>query len=295
MTAQNSKQLKTTLKRRQSLAPPLATTDLLKDMYRRMLHIRKLCGHECSCSGLLEPKINSEGVTVGVAVELQAKDTLCAELTHLLQCAASTTGTEFRSVMTSLTRNRGQLPLRLWRGGPGIVPPDSSGRAQIALGVGVAHAFRALEQPAVCVVLAGAWSSSLISAFESLELAALQKLPVIFLIENTFNGEADQHHTFRVFLDQVGFPSIPVDGNDSIAVHRVATEAVQRARMGGGPTLIECQIASAADALRLGLAADPLVHMQEYLRKHGLWSDAWNQELQLELNSLRNQVATDSQ
>jgi TPP-dependent pyruvate/acetoin dehydrogenase alpha subunit len=66
-------------------------------------------------------------------------------------------------------------------------------------------------------------------------------------------------------VDPYGFPSIPVDGSDAVAVYRVAFEALYKARIGAGPTLITCKYDRQSQ--------DPLVHAENYLKKKGLWSD----------------------
>jgi TPP-dependent pyruvate/acetoin dehydrogenase alpha subunit len=66
-----------------------------------------------------------------------------------------------------------------------------------------------------------------------------------------------------------GMPGVRVDGNDVLAVWQVATEAIERARAGGGPTLIE--------AITRG-DHDPLPRMAGLLRTRGLWTEAWEQE-----------------
>ena len=82
---------------------------------------------------------------------------------------------------------------------------------------------------------------------EAVNLASVWNLPVLFVCENNQWAEMtptfDQHH-----LDQLsnagaayGIPSLSVDGMDALAVYKVSLQATERARDGGGPTLIECQ------------------------------------------------------
>jgi pyruvate dehydrogenase E1 component alpha subunit len=95
-----------------------------------------------------------------------------------------------------------------------------------------------------------------------------------------------------------GFPAIAVDGNDVVAVYRVATESIARARRGGGPTLITCKICteskpgalrghSGADpvnshtreAAELWKAGDPIHKMELYLTQKGLFREEWKREI----------------
>jgi pyruvate dehydrogenase E1 component alpha subunit len=65
------------------------------------------------------------------------------------------------------------------------------------------------------------------------------------------------------------FPVIPVDGNDVVAVYRVAYECTVRAREGGGPSIIVCQFPTSNKALRH--KRDPLLLMEKYLSAKGLF------------------------
>jgi pyruvate dehydrogenase E1 component alpha subunit len=97
----------------------------------------------------------------------------------------------------------------------------------------------------VAVATFGDGASNIGAFHESLNLAAVWKLPVIFLCQNNLYGE---HTTYekatsaKRIADRAlayDIPGIRVDGNDPIAMYQVAREAVERARAGEGPTLIE--------------------------------------------------------
>ncbi len=82
---------------------------------------------------------------------------------------------------------------------------------------------------------------------ETLNLAAIYRLPLVFVCENNLYSSHLHLHERRVLdnLDQAGefhgVPGMRVDGNDVVAVYRAARAAVGRARSGHGPTLIECR------------------------------------------------------
>jgi acetoin:2,6-dichlorophenolindophenol oxidoreductase subunit alpha len=274
-----------------AIAPPLATAEMLKQMYGRMLRSRALT--ELLLGG--NAPANSEGVTIGIASELRPSDTLCANRRQLVQyisSIASDTEQFATWLALALGRTDAALPFRIPQDGPGVIFPDVDGRAQIALAIGAAHSFRVHSQPNVSVVLAGNLTSGLLSAYEAARFAGETKLPVVFAFETTIDpGNADNHLNPLLRGEDFGFPRIPVDGNDSVAVHRVATEAIQRARQGDGPTLIECQIATSANNLNsLRLAKDPIAHMRDYLRKHQLWAEEWSAKLESEVHQLRDQL-----
>ena len=273
-----------------SIAPPLATADILKQMYSRMLRSRALTESLLGSNG----PVNSEAVTIGIASELRPSDTLCANRRQLVQYISSIAEAtdQFATWLAlALGRPDAALPFRIPHDGPGIIFPDFDGRAQIAMAIGAAHSFRVQSQPNVSVVLAGNVASGLLSAYEAARFAGETKLPVVFAFETTIDPNADNHLNPLLRGEDFGFPRIPVDGNDSVAVHRVATEAIQRARQGDGPTLIECQIAASVhNTNSLGLAKDPIAHMRDYLRKHQLWSEEWSAKLESEVRQLCDQL-----
>jgi len=70
-------------------------------------------------------------------------------------------------------------------------------------------------------------------------------------------------------------PTIPVDDSDAVAVYRVVYESIDKARRGAGPTLIQCMRHESLSTRghHKDERADPLVYMEQYLRKRNLWSD----------------------
>jgi pyruvate dehydrogenase E1 component alpha subunit len=98
------------------------------------------------------------------------------------------------------------------------------------------------------VAFAGDGASNQGTTFESLNLASVWQLPCIFVIENNGYAEATSVK-YSTACDDIadrasGFnmPGVVVDGHDFFEVHEVAGEAIERARAGGGPTLIECKV-----------------------------------------------------
>jgi TPP-dependent pyruvate/acetoin dehydrogenase alpha subunit len=82
---------------------------------------------------------------------------------------------------------------------------------------------------------------------EAANMAALFELPLVFVCENNGYGEFTAQHRHQRVRDVAeraagyGMPGVVVDGMDVLAVHGAAGEAVERARTGGGPTLVECK------------------------------------------------------
>ncbi|HET9014455.1 MAG TPA: thiamine pyrophosphate-dependent enzyme [Thermomicrobiaceae bacterium] len=112
----------------------------------------------------------------------------------------------------------------------------------LAVGAGYAHARQGTDRVSVAFFGDGAVN---IGAFhEGLNMAALWQLPVVFVCENNLyaSSVAQSHHQRQQDIARraagYGIPDVTVDGNDALAVHAAAVEAVARARSGGGPTLI---------------------------------------------------------
>lgn len=126
-------------------------------------------------------------------------------------------------------------------GATGVV----GGGIPISTGVGLSIKMRKTGQVVLCFFGDGA--ANLGAFHESLNLAAIWKLPVIFLCENNMYGmsmsvkKAIAIKDIAKRADSYGFPGEVVDGNDVLAVYDVVYEAIKRARKGHGPTLIECK------------------------------------------------------
>ncbi|MHB8632664.1 MAG: thiamine pyrophosphate-dependent dehydrogenase E1 component subunit alpha [Thermoplasmatota archaeon] len=116
---------------------------------------------------------------------------------------------------------------------------------QIAQAAGCAYAMKVKGANQVVMTSFGDGSSSEIDFHSGMNLAAVTKAPCIFVLEN--NGWAisvptnkqSASESFAVKASAYGMPGVQVDGNDILAVYAVCKEAVDRARRGEGPTLIE--------------------------------------------------------
>ncbi len=118
--------------------------------------------------------------------------------------------------------------------------------APLACGAGLAAKFRGKGEVALTFVGDGASNQG--TFLESLNLAAVWNLPVVFVVEN--NGYAEStSRDYGVAVDSYvdraagfGLPGVTVDGTDFFAVHEAAGEIIDRARKGGGPALLECKM-----------------------------------------------------
>lgn len=118
--------------------------------------------------------------------------------------------------------------------------------APLACGAGLAAKYRG--DGGVGISFVGDGASNQGTFLESLNLAAVWNLPVIFVVEN--NGYAEStHRDYAVAVDSYvdraagfGLPGVTVDGTDFFAVYETAGEIIKRAREGGGPSLLECKM-----------------------------------------------------
>lgn len=128
-----------------------------------------------------------------------------------------------------------------------IISGSSPVATQIPHAVGVALAAKLRREPAVAVTSFGEGSTSSGDFHEGLNFAGVHKLPVVFLCENN-QYAISVPQAKEMAIENVaeraasyGFPGVVVDGNDVLAVYEVAKAAVERARRGDGPTLIEAK------------------------------------------------------
>jgi TPP-dependent pyruvate/acetoin dehydrogenase alpha subunit len=128
----------------------------------------------------------------------------------------------------------------------GLIAMVSHLPAMLPVAVGCALAFRIREEKRVAVGWFGEGASARGDTHESMTLAGTRRLPVVFVCDNnqwaystpTHLEYATEHVADRAAA--YGFDGVVVDGTDVLAVYREAKRAIEKARSGGGPTLLEC-------------------------------------------------------
>src|SRR5471032_666213 len=129
----------------------------------------------------------------------------------------------------------------------GMISMVSHLPAMLPVAVGAALAFRIREERRVAVTWFGEGASARGDTHESMNFAGTRQLPVVFVCDNNqWAYSTPTHYEFATehLADRAqsyGFEGVVVDGTDVLAVYREAKRAVEKARDGGGPTLIECQ------------------------------------------------------
>jgi TPP-dependent pyruvate/acetoin dehydrogenase alpha subunit len=128
----------------------------------------------------------------------------------------------------------------------GLHPMVSHLPAMLPVAVGMALAFKIRGDRRVAVAWFGEGSAARGDAHEGMNMAGVRQLPVVFVCDN--NQWAYSTPTYLGYpIEQIadraaayGFDGVVVDGTDVLAVYREAKAAIEKARQGGGPTLIEC-------------------------------------------------------
>jgi len=274
--------------------------DLMRQMYRSMLTIRlfeekaKQLYQAGEIAGAIHLSIGQEAVAVGVCSALRRDDAVFS--THRGHGHLIAKGGQLPAMMAELmgrqtgcSHGRGgsmhMFDVQVgFMGGNGIV----GGGLTLALGAAFAAQYRGRDGIAVAFFGDGAAQQG--TFHEALNLAALWKLPYLAVCENnqyaatTPFAAAVPTADIAPRAEGYGIPGIVVDGNDCLAVYRAATVAVERARAGDGPTLLECKtyrvephcgiIADKRPKEELEYWGQPDRDPIEHLRRAGGFSDA---------------------
>ncbi|MDP2729857.1 MAG: thiamine pyrophosphate-dependent dehydrogenase E1 component subunit alpha [Dehalococcoidales bacterium] len=298
-----------------------STTDIspetLKSIYTTMLRIRRF--EEKVAELLAEPSeiicpvhlyIGQEAVAAGVCANLRNDDYVFS--THRSHGHYIAKGGDIKTLMAELygkatgcSKGRGgsmhlASPDKGFPGSSAIV----GGTVPLAVGAALASSIKGKDTVAVAFFGDGAVNEGV--WYESLNFASLKKLPVIFVCENNLYSthmpvSACLVNTY-IYKKAEAFcmPGVRVDGNNVIEVYQAAKKAIEQARRGEGPTLIECMTyrwrghVGPNDDLDKGLRSQeeleywmdrcPVEALEEFLLKHKILSKAENIQIDKELN-----------
>jgi pyruvate dehydrogenase E1 component alpha subunit len=238
-------------------APARGERAHLEALYRRMVTIRafelrcmELFGEKL-IRGSVHPYIGMEAIAVGVCDALRETDLITSTHRGHGHCIAK--GLEPRLMMAEITGRAtgycggkgGSMHITAMR--HGMLGADAIVAGSVAMAVGAAHGRRLLGEDSVTVSFFGDGAANQGIVHEACNLAAILQAPTVFVCENNQWAismpieRAIAVPDLAVRAQGYGFPGVIVDGNDVQAVREVAGEAVERARAGGGPTLIEAK------------------------------------------------------
>ncbi|MEW6060151.1 MAG: thiamine pyrophosphate-dependent dehydrogenase E1 component subunit alpha [Actinomycetota bacterium] len=233
---------------------------LSDDQLKEVLHLLKLCRYfdermealyrQGRLPGAIYSGRGQEGTHVGVAYALRKDDSLFP--THRDLSAQLTKGLDLKRVMAQFwgridgyTRGRdGNSHIGDWAGSRTWTVMSHLPIAY-PVACGAALAYKRRGEPRVAMAICGDGSTSNGRWHEALNVSAIHQLPVVWVVNNnqyaysTPNPLEFHVPTIAERAVAYGMPGVRVDAKDVLDVYRVAHEAVERAREGGGPTLVE--------------------------------------------------------
>jgi TPP-dependent pyruvate/acetoin dehydrogenase alpha subunit len=233
------------------------TNKMLQELHLKMVRIRRFeeeagkLMEDGKIPGALHLYVGQEAVASGVMQHLADNDYITS--THRGHGHLIAKGGDFSKMfaelfgkVTGYCKGKGgsmhisNMALGML-GANGIV----GGGPPIAMGAAFSNRFRKTKQ--VSVAFFGDGASNEGSFHEAANMAALYKLPCIFVCENNGYGEYTSQANHQAIVDVAdraagyGMPGVVVDGMDVVAVYEAAGQAIDRARKGEGPTLLECK------------------------------------------------------
>jgi pyruvate dehydrogenase E1 component alpha subunit len=273
------------------------------ELYRRMRLIREFESRvnrlflQGRIPGTIHLSHGQEACAVGGTAPLRPTD--WATLTHRGHGQALAKGVSARSMMAELFAREtgccrgmgGSLHVGDWS--VGALPAIGIVGASIPISAGLAFAARYRGEDRVVVCFTGDGATTEGDAHEGYNLAALWGTPVVFVCENnlySISTRVDRQAPVTSVAERMrayALPAVVVDGNDVLAVEAAVSAAVDRARAGGGPELIECltyrqrghkrddpATYRPREEVDRWLARDPVLRMRRALEAAGLTAEA---------------------
>ncbi len=231
--------------------------DSVLAMYRRMSLIRQYEDHlyrlflQGKVPGTLHQCQGQEAVAVGVCMALREDDLVFSThrpVGHMLAKGANLNGitAEIWGKATGCSGGKGGQ-MHLVDSSVGAMPSNAIVGANIPIATGAALGFQLANEDRVAVSFFGDGASNIGAFHEGINFAAVRRAPVVFVCENNLYA-ASTHLSLTSLVTELsqraasyGIPGISVDGMQVLDVFRAATGAIQRARYGEGPTLLECR------------------------------------------------------
>lgn len=258
--------------------------------------------------GTFASSLGQEAIGVGVGSSMRPEDVLLPSYRdHGAQLLRGVTMVE--SLLYWSGDERGSDFAAVRRDFPNCVPIAT----QVCHGAGVAYAMKLRHEPRVAVCIFGDGGSSKGDFYEGMNIAGAWQLPLVLMINNNqwAISVPRQLQSAAQTLAQkaiaAGIEGRQVDGNDVIAVRQVTQEALDKARAGHGPTLIEAisyrlgDHTTADDATRYRDAEtvnqqwqiEPIVRLRNYLVRAGAWDKEREERLTRECAEQVNQAVED--
>jgi TPP-dependent pyruvate/acetoin dehydrogenase alpha subunit len=257
----------------------------LKQLYATMVQCRLLAERACrlrgkpQSAGLYAASVGQEAIATGCAIDLKPDDTIALPPQNAI--AALVRGVPLGELVAQVFARP-----TAHSQSPNIIMPSPT-QCTLGLATSAALANKQKKKSNVVVVFSDKATTTLEYWHEALELAASKSLPIIFVVEDNpstdpaiFKATEEEEEAPSEKLRSYGFPIIPVDANDVVAVYRVACESVERVRQGGSPVLVQGKPYRLFSKTKQRAAAwrserDPLIHMEGYLKAKRLFTPSW--------------------
>lgn len=254
----------------------------LLGLYRQMVLIRefeervKVLFLEGAMPGTIHQYQGQEACAVGVCAALAPEDVITSTHRPHGHCIAK--GVSVNDMMAELfgketgcCRGKGGS-MHMGDPAKGAVPAIAIVGGGLPIATGIALSFKMKKERRVAVAFMGDGATNEGVFHESLNMASIWELPVVYAVENNKYGAST--HVSRVMkVEHIAdracayrMPGLTVDGNDLLAVYEAARECVERARGGGGPTLLELETYRITGHSR----RDPCLYQPEAERKQAL-------------------------
>jgi pyruvate dehydrogenase E1 component alpha subunit len=232
------------------------SSEFLENLYRIMLRIR-LC-EESLVEPILKREVlcpchlysGEEAIAVGICASLNERDYVFGNHRshgHYIAKGGSIADmiAEIYGRETGCSRGRGGS-MHLVASDVGMLgsAPIVSGTISLATGAALASKIRREDRVAVTFFGDGATGEG--ALYESMNFAALMKLPIIFVCENNFYAthmpilDCRVQNSIHKIAEPFGIQNTEVDGNDVLAVYEVGKDAIDKCRRGEGPVFLEC-------------------------------------------------------
>lgn len=244
----------------------LITAEKLHALYKNLLKCRMLIRQPGS-NGVSGAIRGHEAALVGATIDLGMGDAIWFHEHGLL------TGLSPDATIIDMLPEAGRLavPVRVTKAANRNGAPRSS---HPLAAIGTALANKTTLNKKVALVFSNSESRTM--AGEALHIAAVHSLPMVFVHQADGESTADFRTSERekkpaAATQTPWFPHIAVDRDDVVAIYRVASESISRARLGRGPTLIECLPLPVSQARNGRHGHDPIRHMEHYLKARGLF------------------------
>lgn len=237
--------------------PDSPDKNLLMHFYKQMVLLRKCelitrkLYKEGKLPGFIHLYIGEEAVAAGVCACLRKDDWITSTHRghgHALakRVAPKAVLAELAAKTTGCSGGRGGS-MHMYDPSVGLFGTNGivGGGLPLAVGLGISSKIRKTDQVTVCFFGDGAVNHG--AFHEAVNLAGIQNAPLVFVCENNLYATCTPFRATTRNPDVAdkakayGIPGIAVDGNDVLAVYETARKAVERARNGGGPTLIEAR------------------------------------------------------